>query len=123
MGFLRLWSLFLVVPLIELALLILLAHWMGWPLTIGVTVLSSLVGAELARRSGRRWWAEVRSMFRGEPLDLARLSEGVMILLAAALVLTPGPMTGVFGLLLLIPRVRRAAMAGLLRYLARRFGL
>jgi UPF0716 protein FxsA len=121
MWFLRIWGLFFVVPLIELGLLIILAHYIGWPLTIAITLVSSVVGAELARRSGRQWWSEVRGMFRGGQFDASRLSEGVLILLAAALVLTPGPMTGVFGLLLLIPRVRKAVLSALWRYLTRRW--
>ena len=120
MGLFRVWSLFFVVPLVELLLLILLAHLMGWGLTILLTLASSVLGAWLAWRSARQWWAEVRGMWRGAPIDLNRLAEGVFILLAAALVVTPGPMTGIFGLLLLVPAVRRAVHRAVWRWVTGR---
>lgn len=119
--FVRLWALFFAVPLIELVLLIVLAHFIGWPWTIGLTLLSSLVGAELARRSGRQWWREMQALWAQGTMNPMQLSEGAVILVAAAFVLTPGPMTGVIGLLLLVPAVRRAFIRWMGRTLMNRW--
>lgn len=113
----RLLLLFTVVPLVELWLLYRVAGYWGWPATFVVVLGTGMLGAALARREGLRCWLGVRRrMARGEvPTDA--LLDGVMILAAGALLITPGMLTDLVGLALLAPPVRHAAR----RYLARRF--
>lgn len=118
--FRRLLLLFLVVPTIELLALLLLAHWLGWAWTLGITVVSSLLGAYLARSSGRRWWATVQDEWDQEGFPVHRLGEGALLLLAGAFLITPGPLTGIVGLLFLIPAVRGRVARWVLRWATNR---
>lgn len=102
----RMFLAFLLVPLVELILIFVLAHFLGWGWTIGLTVLSSLVGAYLARRSWRSWWTMVRDEWGREGFPVHRLGEGAILVTAMAFMITPGPLTGILGILFTIPSVR-----------------
>jgi len=98
--------LFIVVPVVELALLIEIGSRIGTLGTIGLIVLTGLVGAALARWQGflvlRRMQEQVA---RGE-LPASSLIDGVLILIAAAFLVTPGILTDAVGFALLVPAVR-----------------
>ena len=106
----RLVALFLIVPLIEIWLFITIGGQIGvWP-TIGLVVLSAVVGAMLVRAQGARAWAELQGAIT-EFRDPGRpLAHGAMILLAGAMLMTPGFFTDTLGLLLLLPPVRDAVI-------------
>ncbi len=102
---------FLAVPLIEIALFIQVGGLIGlWP-TLGIVILTAIVGTAMVRSQGL---AEL-NRFRASLSDLRDPSEslahGAMILLSGALLLTPGFFTDAVGLLLLLPPVRRALLA------------
>ncbi len=108
-----LWKLILlltVVPLIELYLLVRLTQlWGSFMLTVGLIVGTGFVGAVLARAEGLRVIARMQQqMARGE-LPADSMLDGVMILVAAALLVTPGLITDTVGFLLLIPPTRAVA--------------
>ncbi len=117
----RLLVLFLVVPLVELSLLFLIAHFWGWGWTIGITIVSSLVGAYLAKVSGKQWWETVKREWATEGFPVHRLGEGALLLISMAFMITPGPLTGIIGLLFMIPKVRSGAARGLSRWVSNRF--
>lgn len=117
----RLMAIFLVVPVIELLLLFIIARFLGWGWTIGITVVSSLLGAYLAKISGRQWWETVKRDWASEGFPVHRLGEGALILISMAFMITPGPLTGVIGLLFMIPKVRMAAARILAKWLSSRF--
>ncbi len=117
----RLLALFLVVPLVELSLLFLIAHFLGWGWTIGITVVSSLLGAYLAKVSGKQWWETVKREWASEGFPVHRLGEGALLLVSMAFMITPGPLTGIIGLLFMIPKVRTAGARGLSRWVSNRF--
>jgi UPF0716 protein FxsA len=102
----RLLLLFIALPAAELALLIEIGQRIGTPLTLGLIVLTGVAGAGLARSQGLRVLADVQTrLARGEmPAD--SLVDGLMILIASALLVTPGVLTDVFGFLCLIPAFR-----------------
>lgn len=106
-----LFGLFLAVPIIEIALFIQVGGLIGlWP-TLGIVVLTAIVGTTLMRSQGAHAWREVQKSF-AEVSDPSRpLAHGVMILIAGMLLLTPGFFTDSVGLLLLIPPVREAIMS------------
>ncbi len=114
---LRLLLLFTLVPLVELALLIWISQYTGLLFTIGLVILTGVVGAWLAREQGLRCWLEVqRQLSRGE-LPAEPLLDGLMILVAAAVLITPGVLTDAAGFALLVPPIRRMVR----RYLTERF--
>jgi len=103
----RLALLFVVVPLVELALLIQVGRWTGLWTTVALVFLTGIVGAGLARAEGLRTiWALRRDLERGA-LPGRAIQDGLAILVGGALLLTPGFLTDVVGFALLLPFSRR----------------
>lgn len=100
---------FLAVPLIEIALFIQVGGWIGlWP-TLGIVVLTAILGTYLVRGQGAQALGQLRRSF-SELRDPAEpLAHGAMILFAGALLLTPGFFTDAVGFALLTPAFRRFA--------------
>lgn len=116
---LRLVLLFTVIPLVELALLIKVGEKIGAVNTILIVVLTGTAGAALARAQGLGTLARIReSLSRGE-LPAIPLLDGVLILAAGLLLLTPGLITDAAGFLLLIPFTRARVKNRLLGRLRR----
>ena len=113
----RLLLLFTLVPLVELTLLLLIGRHMGLPFTLGLVIVTGVVGAWLARQQGLRCWREVQRQMSQGQLPAEPLLDGLMILVAGALLLTPGVLTDALGFALLLPPIRRRVR----RYLAKRF--
>jgi UPF0716 protein FxsA len=103
----------LALPFVEIAVFIRVGEWIGiWP-TIGLTLLSSAVGLQLMRYQGLLTLAKAReAAMRNEPPVEAML-DGLSILLGGFLLIVPGFVTDLVGLLLFIPAVRRR-VSGLL---------
>ena len=114
---LRLLLLFTLVPLVELALLLLIGDQMGLPFTLGLVIVTGVVGAWLARQQGLRCWREVQRQMSQGQLPAEPLLDGLMILVAGALLLTPGVLTDALGFALLLPPIRKRVR----RYLAKWF--
>ena len=102
----RLLLLFIALPTLELALLIEIGQRIGTPLTIGLIVLTGVVGAALARSQGLRVISEVQTRVARGELPTDSLVDGLMILVASALLVTPGVLTDLFGFLCLVPAFR-----------------
>lgn len=99
---------FIAVPLVEIALFIQIGGLIGlWP-TLLIVLLTAAAGAYLVRREGLRALDDLQRTI-GELKDpTGAIAHGAAILLAGALLLTPGFFTDTVGLALLIPPVRRA---------------
>lgn len=115
--FFRLALLFVVVPLVELALLIQVGRWMGLLPTVALVVVTGILGAALARLQGLATLMRFRRAVNEGRLPHRELVEGMFILVAGAVLLTPGLLTDAAGFLLLVPPVRRALAARVLRWL------
>ncbi|WP_397541656.1 FxsA family protein [Roseovarius salis] len=100
---------FLIVPLIEIALFIQVGGAIGlWP-TLGIVVLTAVLGAWLVRAQGAMAIGQLRTSFARLDDPAEPLAHAAMILIAGALLLTPGFFTDAIGFALLMPPVRRAA--------------
>jgi UPF0716 protein FxsA len=97
---------FIAVPAVELALLIELGRHVGTLPTLGLIMGTGIVGAFLARKQGLSVLARAQEQLRLGQLPAGSLVDGVMILVAAALLLTPGILTDGVGFLLLVPPFR-----------------
>lgn len=104
--FFKLLFLFTVIPLVELALLLYLADLTDWRFTLGLVIVTGIVGTILARSEGFRTYRVIRQELAAGHLPGASMVDAVMIFLAGALLLTPGILTDVFGFTLLIPWCR-----------------
>jgi len=111
-----------VVPLVELLLLVRLTEATSFLLTVCVVLGTGVLGAALARLEGLRVLGRMQEQMRRGVLPADSLFDGVLILLAAALLVTPGLLTDACGFLLLIPPtrrlLRRAAKAWVMRRMA-----
>ncbi len=111
---------FLVVPVAELAVLIAVGSHIGFLNTFVLLLAMSVMGAWLARREGLGAWRRLQAALVEGRMPTAEVADGAMILLAGALLLTPGFLTDVAGVLLLLPPVRAVARRWLPALLARR---
>jgi UPF0716 protein FxsA len=105
--FRRLILLFILVPIAELALLIQLGSWIGlWP-TLGLIVLTGVLGAALASREGLRAWHAFQMDLSEGRIPGRPILDGLSIFAGGALLLTPGLMTDLLGFTLLWRPTRR----------------
>ncbi len=115
-----LFLLFTVVPFIELYLLLTMGRNVGLVPTLAFVVGTGLLGAFLARREGTRVLRDWQvSMAQGRIPEDGILS-GALILVGGALLVAPGVLTDLTGMLLLIPPTRRFIAARIRRVLERR---
>jgi UPF0716 protein FxsA len=119
---LKLVLLFIVVPLVELFLLIELGRRIGVAATLALIVFTGVLGAWLARRQGLAVLARVREELGAGKLPTAAALDGVLILIAGAVLMTPGVLTDAFGFFCLTPPGRRAIRHLLERWLDRATG-
>ena len=99
------------VPIIEIALFIELGGWVGlWP-TIGLVIVTAILGGLLLRMQGFAAMQRLQSSVAEGGDPRGPLAHGVMILVAGLLMLTPGFFTDAVGFSLLIPPVRSALIA------------
>jgi len=113
----RLLLLFTIVPLVELALLVYVSQFISPLGTILLVIITGVIGAALARHEGMRCWHKIQEKLTAGHAPGAELIEGPMILLAGAMLITPGILTDFCGFMLLIPPTRKA----IARRLAARF--
>ena len=102
-----LFLLFVVVPLSELFLLFKLAELTSPSMTLGLVIITGAFGSLLAKAQGLRTLHRVREELALGRMPTDSLVDAVMILVAGALLLTPGMLTDLFGFSLLIPICRR----------------
>lgn len=102
----KLLLLFITVPFVELALLLYIAELTGWKITLTLVVVTGVVGSVLARSQGFRTYKQIQSELGTGRLPAQSMLDAVMIFVAGALLLTPGVLTDIFGLSLLIPPCR-----------------
>jgi UPF0716 protein FxsA len=114
-----LFLLFLVLPIAELFVIIQVGHVVGLVDTLALLVLISVAGAWLVKREGLSVLRRARAQLDAGFVPGRELIDGSLILLAGALMLTPGFLTDVVGLLLLLPPVRAGLRAAVRRRLGR----
>jgi UPF0716 protein FxsA len=106
--FIKLLALFIVLPLVELALLIQIGRWIGLVWTLVIVVVTGFLGAALARRHGLRAWIAIRDELRAGRMPAGALADGLLILIGGIVLLTPGLLTDAFGFAMLLPVTRNA---------------
>ena len=103
---LRVIGVLLLVPLLDVMLLVVLATRIGPVLTVALVVLTAFIGLMLVRAEGRHTMAKIqRKLGQGEP-PTDELLDGGLLLVAGALMLTPGLVTDAIGLVLALPPTR-----------------
>jgi UPF0716 protein FxsA len=104
--FVRFILLFTMVPLIELYLLIQVGRYLGAFPTIAVVFITGIVGGLLARSQGLSIYRHIRMDLQNGIIPTDSLLDGLFILIAGALLITPGLITDIAGFLVMIPGFR-----------------
>lgn len=99
-------ALFIIVPIIELWAIITVGGIIGVGPTIALLLLDSLLGAFLLRHQGRLSWTRFRQALSRGRVPATETADGGLVIFGGALLLTPGFVTDILGLLLLIPGTR-----------------
>jgi UPF0716 protein FxsA len=113
-----LFLIFLLVPIIEIALFIVIGQAIGFWATVAGILLIALIGSAIIRQQGIGLLAEIRATLGQGRLPARALADAMLISIAGVLMVVPGYFTDTLGLLLLVPALRQA----LYRYLQRRLG-
>lgn len=113
-------ALFIGVPFAEIYVLLQVGHAIGVVNTLGLLILISVVGAWLAKREGLGVLRRMQRSIDSGRVPGTELVDGFLILLAGALMLTPGFLTDILAILLLLPPVRAVVRRELRRRVARR---
>ena len=111
--------LFVLVPIAELAIIIQVGQAIGVWATIGILVADSILGSVLMRTQGRATWRRFNDALQSGRVPAKEVLDGGLVIFGGACLLTPGFITDLFGLALLLPPSR----AVLRRLLMRRFAL
>jgi UPF0716 protein FxsA len=101
--------LLLALPLLEIAGFVIVGREIGALATIGLVLASSIAGGMLLRHQGFGVMTRVRAEMNAGRDPSRQLAHGVMIVLAAMLLIIPGFITDIFGILLFLPPVRDLA--------------
>jgi UPF0716 protein FxsA len=115
--------LFLVAPLVELAVIVQVAGTVGVANTLGMLIAVSLLGAWLAKREGLGVLRRIQATTARGHAPSREVADGALILLAGALMIAPGFISDAIALLLLIPPTRAVLRGAVLRSISRRSGL
>ena len=115
----KLLLLFILVPAVELALLIELGQHIGTLATLALIAGTGALGAFLARLQGLGVLRQMQIELAGGRLPASSIVDGVIILLAAALLVTPGILTDALGFLCLVPGFRRVVKRALWQRITR----
>jgi UPF0716 protein FxsA len=112
--------LFVVIPLVEIYVIIQVGQAIGALWTIALLVADSVLGSILMRSQGRAAWRRFNEAVAAGRVPAREVLDGVLVIFGGALLLTPGFVTDVFGLLFLLPPTRAVIRRVLVRRVAGR---
>ena len=99
--------LIMLIPIVEMWILIEVGGWIGALPTIGLVVLTAMIGLSLLKQQGLSTLLRARRKMDEGAIPASELVSGVMIAVGGALLLTPGFVTDALGFALLIPQTRK----------------
>lgn len=100
--------LFIIMPLLEIFVLIQVGSIIGGLNTILILVVTAVIGATLVRSQGMQAWQQAQQRMALGEMPGLQLAEGILIFVSGLMFVTPGLITDVFAILLLIPFIRQA---------------
>lgn len=114
-------ALFIVVPIVELYVIIQIGSWIGVVPTIALLLADALLGSLLLRHQGRGAWRRFNAALAEHRFPGREVADGLLIAVGGTLLLTPGFVTDIVGLIFLIPPTRAIVRRLLRGYMGRRF--
>jgi len=117
----RLVILFLTVPVMEMLILIQTGKVLGfWP-TLGLLIVLGLLGIYLVKSQGFMVFQRIRHEIARGQIPTSSLLDGLLVLVSGILLITPGLLTDLIGLAILVPPVRRLLREKLKRLVLKMF--
>jgi UPF0716 protein FxsA len=113
-------ALFIVVPLAELYVILKVGDAIGPIWTILLLAADSVLGSVLLRSQGRSVWRRFNAALTEGKLPHREVVDGVLVIFGGAFLITPGFLTDIVGLTLLLPPTRAVVRRALMRRLGRR---
>ncbi|QKG19321.1 FxsA family protein [Actinomadura verrucosospora] len=114
---------FLLIPVVEIVLLVQVGEVIGvWP-TLALLAAETALGAWIVRREGRRAWHVLQDTLRRGTVPDRELGDAALVMAGGVLLLIPGLITDVLGLLFVLPFTRPLVRRAGSRYAARRMRL
>ena len=112
-------AMFIAIPIIEIGLFIEIGGWIGlWP-TLGIVIVTAFAGTTLLRLQGLAVLQRAQQAMARNELPVQEVFDGLCLLIAGILLLTPGFFTDTFGFFLFVPPFRRFAASAIGRWLVR----
>ena len=105
--FLKLFLAFTLIPVTEIYLLIKLGGYIGTLNTVLIVIVTGVVGAALAKSQGIMTLIKIQKQLSEEKLPAEEMIDGILILVAGIVLLTPGFLTDMIGLIILFPLTRK----------------
>jgi UPF0716 protein FxsA len=115
--------LFIVVPIAELYVILQVGEAIGAPLTIALLVADSLLGSWLLKSQGRTVWRRFQETMQAGRVPHREVIDGALVIFGGAFLITPGFLTDIVGVLLLLPPTRAVFRRWLIRRGGRMFGI
>jgi UPF0716 protein FxsA len=109
--------LFIVVPIVELYVILQVGEAIGVVPTVALLIADSVLGSVLMRSQGRTAWRRFNAALAEGRVPHREVLDGALVIFGGALLLTPGFVTDLFGILLLLPPTRALVRAVLVRRL------
>jgi len=113
--------LFVVLPVLEIYVLIQIGQTIGAWWTVLLLIADGVLGSWLMKREGTRAWAALTAALRSGRMPARELADAALILVGGTLLLTPGFVSDIVGLFLILPFTRPVARRLLTGFLTRRF--
>src|SRR4051794_32444968 len=115
--------LFIIVPIAELYVIIKVGDLIGAPLTIALLIADSLLGSWLLKSQGSIVWNRFQETMQAGRIPHREVFDGVLVIFGGAFLITPGFLTDIIGVLLLLPPTRALFRRWLARRGGRMFGI
>jgi UPF0716 protein FxsA len=112
---------FILVPILEIYVIIQVGQVIGAWWTILLLIADSIFGSWLVKHEGRRAWEALTTTIQSGRMPARELADGALILVGGTLMISPGFVTDIAGILLILPFTRPVARRVLTRVVARRF--
>lgn len=99
--------LFIVMPILEIAILLRVGAAFGWVPTLLIVIITAVLGSAMLRQQGLATMAKARQRMDSGEMPAQQLAEGLLIMIGGVLLLTPGFVTDAFGFSCLFPMTRQ----------------
>ncbi len=114
----KLFLLFALLPIIEIAILINVSDQIGGWLTVAIVILTAFVGAKLVKQQGLSTLMQAQQKMQSGVMPGQEMAEGLLLVIAGVLLVTPGFITDGLGFLLCLPVSRPVIAKSLLKHLS-----